>query len=185
MSKTELHTPVEWETLPWHRLEVTVFKLQTRIYRAEKNDDVKTVHALQKTLLRSWSARCIAVRKVTQDNRGKHTAGVDGVKSLTPIQRLKLARTLSLSDHSDPVRRVLIPKPGKPEKRPLGIPTMLERAKQALVKLALEPQWEAKFEAHSYGFRPGRSAHDALRAIQTTIQQKAKYALDADISKCF
>ncbi len=185
-SKTGANVPtVEWKTLPWRQLEAKVFKLQTRIYRAEQNGDVKTVHKLQKTLMRSWAARCLAVRKVTQDNRGKQTAGIDGVKSLTPAQRLQLAQNLSLSDKSAPVRRVLIPKPGKTEKRPLGIPTMTERARQALVKLALEPQWEAKFEPHSYGFRPGRSAQDALRAIQQATQQKAKYVLDADIAKCF
>ena len=185
-SKTGVNAPtVEWKTLPWRQLEAKVFKLQTRIYRAEQNDDVKTVHKLQKTLMRSWAARCLAVRKVTQDNRGKQTAGIDGIKSLPPAQRLQLAQNLSLSDKSAPVRRVLIPKPGKPEKRPLGIPTLTERARQALVKLALEPQWEAKFEPHSYGFRPGRSAQDALRAIQQATQQKAKYVLDADIAKCF
>ncbi len=184
-SKTEQSAPVEWKALPWHKLEVAVFKLQTRIYRAEKNNDVKTVHALQKTLIRSWAARCLAVRKVTQDNRGKNTAGVDGIKSLTPAQRMQLAHDLRLSDQSAPVKRVLIPKPGKSEQRPLGIPTLPERARQALVKLALEPQWEARFEPHSYGFRPGRSPHDAIRATQTAIQQKAKYVLDADIAKCF
>lgn len=180
-----LRPSMEWRTLPWRRLEAIVFKLQKRIYRAEKQRDEQTVRKLQKTLIRSWAARCLAVRKVTQDNRGKQTAGVDGIKSLTPAQRLHLAQNLSLCDKSAPVRRVLIPKPGKAEKRPLGIPTMAERARQALVKLALEPQWEAKFEPHSYGFRPGRSAQDAIRAIQLTTQQKAKYVLDADIAKCF
>jgi RNA-directed DNA polymerase len=85
-----------------------------------------------------------------------------------------------------PVRRVLIPKPGKPdERRPLGIPVMLDRAHQALVKLALEPEWEARFEPNSYGFRPGRSAHDAVAAIYNEIVSKPKYVLDADIRSCF
>lgn len=185
MSKTELNTTVEWKALPWHTLEAKVFKLQTRIYRAEQNGDTQAVHQLQKTLIHSWAAKCLAVRKVTQDNRGKQTAGIDGVKSLKPNERLQLAQQLGLSDKSMPVRQVLIPKPGKSEKRALGIPTIQERARQALVKLALEPQWEAKFEPHSYGFRPGRSAHDALKAVQHSIKQKAKYVLDADISKCF
>ena len=185
MSKTELNTTVEWKALPWHTLEAKVFKLQTRIYRAEQNGDTQAVHQLQKTLIHSWAAKCLAVRKVTQDNRGKQTAGIDGVKSLKPNERLQLAQQLGLSDKSMPVRQVLIPKPGKSEKRALGIPTIQERARQALVKLALEPQWEAKFEPHSYGFRPGRSAHDALKAVQQSIKQKDKYVLDADISKCF
>ncbi|OZH55325.1 hypothetical protein AFK68_05360, partial [Hydrocoleum sp. CS-953] len=77
------------------------------------------------------------------------------------------------------------PKPGRDEKRPLGIPTMYDRALQALVKLGMEPEWEARFEPNSYGFRPGRSTHDAIEAIYTSINQKPKYVLDADISKCF
>lgn len=184
-SKTGPKATVEWRTLPWRKLEVAVFKLQKRIYRAEINGDTQTVRKLQKTLMHSWAARCLAVRKVTQENRGKQTAGVDGMKSLTPTQRLQLARDLRLSDTAAPLRRVRIPKPGKRELRPLGIPTLHERAKQALVKLVLEPQWEARFEPHTYGFRPGRCAHDALKAVQHATKQKAKYVLDADILQCF
>jgi RNA-directed DNA polymerase len=84
-----------------------------------------------------------------------------------------------------PVRRTYIDKPGSQEKRPLGIPTIRDRAYQALVKLALEPEWEAKFEPNSYGFRPGRGAHDAIEAIFNFIRLKPKYVLDADIEKCF
>jgi len=140
---------------------------------------------LRKTLIRSWSAKCIAVRRVSQDNQGKNTAGVDGVKTLTPIQRTKLVKQLRITGKSQPTRRVMIPKPGSNEKRPLGIPTINDRALQALVKLALEPEWEARFESNSYGFRPGRSCHDAIEAIYLSIKQKAKYVLDADIAKCF
>jgi RNA-directed DNA polymerase len=135
--------------------------------------------------MRSWSAKCLSVRRVTQDNQGKKTAGVDGIKSLTPVQRLKLVKNLKLSRKAKPTRRVWIPKPGTEEKRPLGIPTMSDRATQALVKIALEPEWEAHFEENSYGFRPGRSCQDAIEAIYTVIAQKAKYVLDADITKCF
>ncbi|MHC5720607.1 MAG: reverse transcriptase/maturase family protein, partial [Nostoc sp.] len=81
--------------------------------------------------------------------------------------------------------RVWIPKPETLEKRPLGIPTMKDRALQALVKMALEPEWEARFEPNSYGFRPGRSCQDAIEAIFNAISQKPKYVLDADIEKCF
>jgi RNA-directed DNA polymerase len=133
----------------------------------------------------SWSAKVLAVRRVTQDNQGKKTAGVDGVKSLTPKQRLQLVSQLRLTSKAKPVRRVWIDKPGKTEKRPLGIPTMNDRATQALVKAALEPEWEAKFEPNSYGFRPGRSCHDAIEAIFGAIKQKPKYVLDADIARCF
>src|SRR5215216_6001705 len=86
----------EWKALPWKRFERQVFKLQKRIYRASRRGDVKTVHRLQRLLMRSWAAKCLAVRKVTQDNRGKKTAGVDGVKDLAPAERLTLARTLRL-----------------------------------------------------------------------------------------
>ena len=110
---------------------------------------------------------------------------MDKVKSLTPKQRFKLAENLKLGDKSKPIRRVWIPKPGKKEKRPLGIPVMRDRAVQALAKAALEPEWEAKFEGNSFGFRPGRSAHDAIEAIFNQIRYVPKYVLDADISKCF
>jgi RNA-directed DNA polymerase len=176
-----------WKDLPWKRFERQVFKLQKRIYRASRRDDVRTVHKLQRLLVNSWSAKCLAVRKVTQDNRGKRTAGVDRVASLTPKQRLKLANSLSLKGKAKPLRRVWITKPGSKggEKRPLGIPTMHDRALQALAKLALEPEWEARFEPNSYGFRPGRSCHDAMGAIRLAIKAKPKYVLDADIAKCF
>jgi RNA-directed DNA polymerase len=176
---------VEWNQVNWRKLERKVFKLQKRIYRASKRGEVKVVRRLQKTLMNSWSAKCLSVRRVTQDNQGKKTAGVDGVKSLTPEQRLNLVNQLKLGSKVTPTRRVWIPKPGKDEKRPLGIPTMYDRALQALVKMALEPEWEARFEPNSYGFRAGRSCHDAIEAIFTAIHQKAKYALDADIAACF
>ena len=175
----------EWNTLPWHQLDKQVFKLQKRIYQASERGEVKVVRRLQKLLISSWSAKAIAVRKVTQDNQGKKTAGVDGIKSLSQKKRMELVENLQLEDKSKPTRRIWILKLGSAEKRPLGIPTIHERAKQALVKMALEPEWEAKFESNSYGFRPGRSCHDAIGAIHKSLAQKAKYILDADISKCF
>jgi RNA-directed DNA polymerase len=184
-SKTSLKTTAEWRLINWRKLERRVFKLQKRIYRASQRGDIKALRKLQKMLMKSWSARALAVRRVTQDNQGKKTAGVDGLKSLTPKQRLDLVTKLRLGTKASPTRRVWIPKPGTEEKRPLGIPTMNDRALQALVKLALEPEWEARFEPNSYGFRPGRSCHDAIGAIFNSIRYKAKYVLDADIAKCF
>ncbi|MDF0555273.1 reverse transcriptase N-terminal domain-containing protein, partial [Kamptonema sp. UHCC 0994] len=185
ISNTLNNQTVEWKDLNWRKLERVTFKLQKRIFQASLRGDVKAVRKLQKTLIRSWSAKCIAVRRVTQDKQGKNTAGVDGVKSLSPIQRVKLVKRLRITGKAKPTRRVMIPKPGSDEKRPLGIPTIEDRALQALVKLALEPEWEAKFEPNSYGFRPGRSCHDAIAAIFNNIRYKAKYVLDADIAKCF
>ncbi len=175
----------EWNAIPWKRCEKGVFELQKRIYQASQRGDVKTVRRLQRLLISSTSAKYLATRKVTQDNRGKRTAGIDGVKSLAPHQRLTLATTLKVEQKARPIRRVWIPKPRSDEKRPLGIPILRERAIQALVKLALEPEWEARFEPNSYGFRPGRSAQDAVRAIYDNLRSKTKYVLDADIAKCF
>jgi RNA-directed DNA polymerase len=176
----------EWSALPWRDIERSVFKLQQRIYRATKRGDARTVHKLQRLLINSRAAKLLAVRRVTQDNQGKRTAGVDGVKSLTPPQRLALSQHLKLTNKAQPVRRVWIPKPSQPnERRALGIPVMKDRALQRLVQSALEPEWEARFEPNSYGFRPGRSCHDAIEAIFNTICLKPKYALEADIEKCF
>jgi len=175
----------EWNTIPWRKLEVRVFKLQRRIYQATTRGEVQKAHRLQKLLASSWSAKSLAVRRVTQENTGKKTAGVDGRKSLTPPQRLHLISAMDLHTPVKPVRRVWIDKPGKPEKRPLGIPVMHDRATQALVKLAAEPEWEAQFEPNSFGFRPGRSCQDAIQQIFLTIQRRPRYVLDADIASCF
>ncbi|KOR36666.1 MULTISPECIES: group II intron reverse transcriptase/maturase [Planktothricoides] len=185
MSKTRQKLMVEWNGIPWKLVQRKVFKLQKRIYRAASEGNNVTAKRLQKLLLKSYYAKLLAVRQVTQLNRGKKTAGVDGIKSLTPVQRLSLASRLSLTNKAKAVRRVWIPKPGRDEKRPLGIPTVEDRARQALVKMALEPYWESKFEETSYGFRPGRSTHDAVARIYLVINKKPNYVLDADISKCF
>lgn len=177
----------DWQTLHWRTYQRNVFRLQKRIYQATLRNDFKRVRNLQRLLLRSFSVRCLAVRQVSQDNRGKNTPGVDGVARLTPLQRMRMVNQLrNLRHNPAPIRRVYIPKPNNPnEQRPLGIPTMRDRAAQALVKLALEPEWEARFEPNSYGFRPGRCAQDAIEAIFNYIRLKPKYALDADIEKCF
>jgi RNA-directed DNA polymerase len=178
-------TTYAWNQIPWRKLEVSVFKLERRIYKASQAGDVRRVHRLQKLLLKSRATKYLAVRRVTQDNQGKNTAGIDGAKALSPRQRLALADTLGPRPTDSPTRRVWIPKPGKSEKRPLSIPTIHDRAVQALVKLALEPEWEAKCEPNSYGFRPGRSVHDAIGAIFIAIEKQPKYVRDADIAKGF
>jgi RNA-directed DNA polymerase len=177
----------DWKSLRWKDIQRNVFRLQQRIYQAERHGDHKQVHNLQRLLFHSWSARCLAVRQVTQDNRGKRTAGVDGVANLTPKERMTLVEELRDVSNwkADPIRRTYIEKRGSAELRGLGIPTMRDRAMQALARLALEPEWEAKFEPNSYGFRPGRSAHDAIGAIFNHIRLKPKYVLDTDIEKCF
>jgi RNA-directed DNA polymerase len=178
-----------WNKLPWRTLEQHVYRIQKRIFKAKQQGNLQAVHTLQKLLMKSRAARLLAVRRVTQDNQGKKTAGVDGVKSVPPQQRLEMVENIHPKHwkhiKAHPVRRIYIPKPGKAEKRPLGIPVMVMRAQQALAKSALEPEWEACFEANSYGFRPGRSCQDAIQAIFLAICKKPKYVLDADIAGCF
>lgn len=174
-----------WNTINWPKVNGNVFKLQQEIYTASKEGDLRRIRRLQHKLLNSAAAKFVAVRKVTQDNRGKATAGVDGIKNIPPSGRLTLASSLKLPTEASALRRVWIPKPGSSEKRPLGIPTIRDRCLQAWLKLALEPEWEARFEPNSYGFRPGRGAHDALKAIQNIVAKGEKYVLDADIAKCF
>ncbi|MDJ0553855.1 MAG: reverse transcriptase domain-containing protein [Microcoleaceae cyanobacterium MO_207.B10] len=192
MSITEIKSTLEWKDIDWKTAEQNVFKLQKRIYNASKSGNVRLVRKLQKLLVKSWSARLIALRRVTHDHKGKNKAGVDTKKSLHPSERLKLAQKLKLSHKSTPTKRVGITKPGKSPalnkvgtKGGIGISTIEELAKQALLKQALEPEWEAKFEPNSYGFRPGKSTHDAISAIIKSIQYKPKFVLDADISQCF
>ena len=187
MSKTylvEKLNNVEWSQINWRKVERYVFKLQQRIFQASRDGNIKLVRKLQRTLTRSYYARLLATRQITQDNSGKKTAGIDGIKSIAPKQRLILAQNLNLKSKPLPARRILIPKPNG-EQRPLSIPVMRDRVCQALVKLVLEPEWEDKFEPNSFGFRPGRSPHDAIEAIFNSIKCKQKIVLDADISKCF
>ena len=184
---SELTTTYEWSTIPWRKLERMVFKLQKQIYRAACRGQRAKVRKLQRLLIRSWAARVLAVRRVTQDNVGKKTAGIDGLKSLPPKQRLHLVQRLQHHwGKASPTRRVWIPKPGNLEdQRPLNIPTLEDRARQTLFKLALESEWEAKFEPNSFGFRPGRSCQDAIVAIYSKICHQPKWVLDADLAKCF
>lgn len=174
-----------WNAIDWKTVEKHVHKLQKKIYRYAKLNEIEKVRKLQKTLLNSYNAKLLAVRKITQDNRGKNSPGIDGISALKPADRLDLATNLAISTHAQPVRRILIPKAGSTEKRPLGIPTIGDRAKQSLVKFVLEPEWEAYFEPNSYGFRPGSNCHDALAQIKSSIVRCPKYVIDADLSKCF
>ena len=176
-----------WKDINWTAMERIVKRLQARIFRAAKQGEYKRLKNLQKLLARSTAAKLLATRQVTQENRGKFTAGIDGVKVETPKQRLELAQSLSFKHYKpQPVRRVYIPK-SNGKSRPLGIPTIKDRAMQALVKLALEPEWESRFEANSYGFRAGRNTMDAITAIHITLNHKgcSEWVLDADISACF
>ncbi|WP_293142447.1 group II intron reverse transcriptase/maturase [Okeania sp. SIO3I5] len=185
-NQASINPNLKWKDINWRRVEKNVFKLQKLIYKASSRGEIRKMRKYQRLLSKSYYARLLAVRRVSQDNQGKKTAGVDRIKNLPSMQRLNLVDILNTRYlKASMTRRVWIPKPGRDEKRPLGIPTMYDRALQALVKLGMEPEWEARFEPNSYGFRPGRSTYDAIEAIYLSIKQKPKYVLDADISKCF
>lgn len=174
-----------WEEVDWSLISSKIFKWQQEIYSASQFGDIRTVRKYQHRIMTSLDAKLLAVRRVTQDNKGKSTAGIDKVKRVPSGQRLALAKSLRIPSKVFPLRRVWIPELGKLGKRPLGIPTIRDRCLQALFKLALEPEWEAKFEENSYGFRPGRTCHDAISAIRFFIQKRQKYVLFVNIAKCF
>jgi RNA-directed DNA polymerase len=175
-----------WNSINWSQLKQEISQKQSEIFKITAlKSDKNEIYQSQLNLIQDYKAKLLAVRRVAHESQGKRTAGIDNIKKLTSRQKLAFAATLHLDGKSSAIKRVMIPKPGSSEMRPLGIPTMNDRAKQALVKLALEPQWEAKCEATSYGFRPGKSAHDAIRGVWNVLYRAERWILDADIEKCF
>ena len=189
-------TAFAWGQIQWRQVERDVRRLQHRIFMAKIQGNVRKMQSLQRLLASSWSAKLLAVRQVAQENSGRKTPGIDGVVSTSDKDRARLLKDgLSLTGYRPlPVRRVFIPK-ANGTMRPLGIPTLKDRAMQCLVKLALEPEWEAVFEPHSYGFRPGRAVQDAAVAVKHGLgaegagrkNQKPRccWILDADIKSFF
>jgi RNA-directed DNA polymerase len=180
----------DWASIDWRTVEDDVRRLRQRIFTASQAGDHKRVRNLQKLMLRSRANTLLSVRQVTEVNAGRETAGVDGRVVVTAQEKAELADWVQHRSRPwtpQPVKRVYIPK-ANGKRRPLGIPVIVDRALQARVVNALEPEWEARFEPRSYGFRPGRGCHDAIEAIYWTLngsRTRRLWVLDADLSAAF
>src|SRR5450756_166349 len=183
---------LDWHNIDWRQVEDDVRRLRQRIFTATQAGDLKRVRSLQKLMLRSRANTLLSVRRVTERNAGRKTAGVDGKVVLVSSGKAGMADWVQHHTgpwKARPVKRVYIPKKGSAGKRrPLGIPVILDRVLQARVVNALEPEWEARFEPRSYGFRPGRGCHDAIEAIFHVARganPRRRWVLDADLAGAF
>lgn len=176
-----------WESIDWKRVKLEVNRLQMRIAKAVREKRYGKVRALQWLLTHSYYCKLLAVKRVT-DSRGSKTPGVDGEIWRTSLSKQKGVQAIERRGYkAKPLKRVYIPKPGGEKTRPLGIPTMADRAQQALYLLALEPVSESLADNNAYGFRPARSAADAIEQCFNTLSQKAsaRWCLEGDIEACF
>jgi RNA-directed DNA polymerase len=180
------HDLVDWHAIDWRRVHQTVRRLQARIVKAIQEGRWGKVHALQHLLTHSFSAKALAVRRVTE-NQGKRTAGVDRVTWQTPEQKATAVGTLRQRGYRpQPLRRVYVAK-SNGKLRGLGIPTMRDRAMQALYLLALDPIAETLADPNSYGFRTHRAPADAIEQCFIALAKQASppWILEGDIRACF
>ncbi|MEH2131949.1 MAG: reverse transcriptase domain-containing protein [Nostoc sp.] len=191
MIRHSYKTSESWKALPWKKFRRNLFRLQKRVYKAVQVGDKRKARSLQKLILKSTSARFLAIRLVSQLNAGKKTAGIDGKKSLSFEERFNLEELLKMNSGDwkhQGLREIPIPKKDGTT-RMLKIPIIADRAWQCLAKYALEPAHEATFHARSYGFRTGRSAHDAQQYIFNNLCSRCngteKRVIELDIEKCF
>ncbi|OYD96309.1 RNA-dependent DNA polymerase [Nostoc sp. 'Peltigera membranacea cyanobiont' 210A] len=191
MIRHSKHTSESWRALPWKKFRRNLFRLQKRVFKAVQVGDKRKARSLQKLILKSTSARFLAIRQVSQLNAGKKTAGIDGKKSLSFKERFNLEELMKMNSGNwkhQGLREIPIPKKDGTT-RMLKIPTIADRAWQCLAKYALEPAHEATFHARSYGFRTGRSAHDAQKYIFNNLNSFCngieKRVIELDIEKCF
>lgn len=188
--KTQEVYAEEWNKLPWKNFQANLYRLQHRIYKAAKNNDKDLIKRLQRLLMGSKCSKYLAVRQLTQFNIGKKATRIDGTTFLDPKSRIELAESLEISEKWKPekLRKVGIPK-SNGKKKPLGIPTMRDRAVQCLLKYAIEPVYEAITSPGSYGFRPGYSTWDIQKHIFQNLRSRAngnlKRILELTIEKCF
>jgi group II intron reverse transcriptase/maturase len=173
-----------WAAVDWPELEAKVFRISRLIHLATKQGNMSKVHRLQQMVVRSFSAKLLAVRLATEDAKGKDTPGVDGIARLSDAKKWETAESLHIASKPSALRRVKVPKPGKKELRPLGIPVINDRALQHLIKLAVEPAAEAILAPEQFGFRRGRGCQDAIDHLRLRLKKPA-HVLDADIEKFF
>lgn len=177
----------KWNSIDWRAAGRAVRRLQVRIAKAVKERKFRKAKALQWILTHSYYAKLLTIKRVTS-NKGKRTPGVDGVTWSTPRQKLEAVERLKRRGYNPlPLRRIYIPKKDKTKKRPLSIPTMKDRACQALYKLALEPVAETLADPNSYGFRSWRGCADAIAQCFIALAKRVSpiWILEADIRACF
>ena len=188
-TKSTLPNTIQWNHLNWLHINRYVEKLQQRIYRAESLGNNRKVRELQRLLMRSKSALLVSIKRITQMNKGKKTAGVDGYTALSDTERTKLYQQMKDYDinahNPKPSYRSYIKKKNG-KLRPLNIPTIKDRVWQNVAKIAMEPQWEYRFEPTSYGFRPCRGCHDAIDKIfKSLVHRKNRWVYEGDFKGCF